>query len=169
MKKERTMTRISACLLICGLIVFWGFQAFGEEWNAEQKEVIKAVEARWEAFKKNDLKTYMAAFHKDGLRWSPMKLLLDDKISAEYEYSASFDGHQSVSYKIEILNVQIVGNVAIVYSLYEWKNKDTPGYSGREMLVMVKQDNKWKIMGLTDARCGEVQTITADYKCRRTK
>lgn len=46
MKTRRTdlMTSVAIFLLLCGLIVFWSFQVFGEEWTAEQKEVWKAVE-----------------------------------------------------------------------------------------------------------------------------
>jgi len=31
------VTRIAISFFLCGVIVFWGFQVFGEEWTTEQK------------------------------------------------------------------------------------------------------------------------------------
>jgi len=53
--------RTSIYLLLCGLIVFWSFQVFGEEWTEEQKEIWKVVVADYESFKQGDLEGLKAA------------------------------------------------------------------------------------------------------------
>ena len=57
MKTIRTnlLVRGAIFLLLCIVIVFWGFQAIGEEWTAEQKEVWTSVQANWETIKKGDV------------------------------------------------------------------------------------------------------------------
>ncbi|MFC1886774.1 nuclear transport factor 2 family protein [Thermodesulfobacteriota bacterium] len=153
MKRNRTMTRISACLLICGLIVIWGSSVFGEEWNEEQKEIIKAIEARSEILKKGDLEATMAGLHKDSLIWWTQDAYPFEKDLAKFRYGGWFRSNKPKSYKTEVLNIQIFGNVAIVYSRYEWEGT-TPGVrSGRGMSVRVKQGNEWKLMGTMSAGC----------------
>ena len=48
------LARTSFTIIICGMIVLWGISAFGQEWTTEQKEVLKAMEADIEFFKKGD-------------------------------------------------------------------------------------------------------------------
>jgi len=40
-KGTSLVVRGSISLLLCGVVVFYGFQAFGEEWSAAQKDVWK--------------------------------------------------------------------------------------------------------------------------------
>jgi hypothetical protein len=76
--KTQTRTNRSTVfisLFICGIIVFWGFRAFGQEWTAEQKEVWQAVEADYESFKKGNLEKLLASRHDDSVFWWDSKVL----------------------------------------------------------------------------------------------
>lgn len=155
MERERTISlkMVSVCLLICGLIAFLVSPVFGEEWNAEQKEVIKAVEARLESIKKGDLEGVMAFLHDDCLEWHPGNLFLRDKNSLKGYYKYWIDANRPVASKAERLAVQIIGNVAVVYSRYEVEGTLGRVSRGRSVIVMVKQGNEWKRMGMMNAGC----------------
>jgi len=43
----KTQKKVFISLFLCGVIVFWGFLVFAEDWTEAQKEVWKTVEARW--------------------------------------------------------------------------------------------------------------------------
>ena len=71
MKTIRTnlIVRVAIFLLLCIVIVFWGFQAIGGEWTAEQKEVWASVQANWETIKKGDVEAALAMKHDDMVVW----------------------------------------------------------------------------------------------------
>ena len=77
MKTARAIikTRISVSVLLCGIIVFWGFQVTGEEFTAEQQEIWKLVIADWELLKQGDMKGLMAMRHDNALIWWPDNLV----------------------------------------------------------------------------------------------
>ena len=66
---EGSVKRVSISILICGIIVFWGFQVFGEEWTPEQKELWGVIEATWENSKQINLVELMAPYHEDAIVW----------------------------------------------------------------------------------------------------
>ena len=82
MKTQGTnlLARVSVSLLICGLIVFSGFQVFGQQWTAEQKEIWKLVETEWELIKKGDVARIMRLLHDNSFIW-----WLDNKTPLEKE------------------------------------------------------------------------------------
>ena len=38
-KRATLVARVSISLILCGILVIWGFQASAEEWTAAQKEI----------------------------------------------------------------------------------------------------------------------------------
>ena len=80
--------RISIYLLFCGLIVFWSFQVFGEEWTEEQKEIWKAVEADIELLKQGDLEGLKAERHDDVVIWFNKEDYPFDKEEAMVKYKS---------------------------------------------------------------------------------
>ena len=147
------LSRVSVSLLICGLIVFWGFQAIGEEWTAEQKEVWKIVETTWEYFKQGDVEAILALDNTEGsLTWWPSRAIPFGGNFIRLWYEDWFDLDKPVSYELEPLNIHIVGDVANVFYLYKWEGTVFPK-SGRQMITYIKQDNKWKLMGVMGCSC----------------
>ena len=52
-----------------GFFFFGGVQAFGQEWSAEQQEVLKMEVTYWDLLKEGNLKGYMELWHKDVIAW----------------------------------------------------------------------------------------------------
>ena len=154
MKTQGTslLARVSVSLLICGLIVFWGFQASGEEWTAEQKEVWEVVETEWEYCKQGDVEAVLTGRHDDSLTWWSRRAIPLGKSAIRLSYQDWFDLDKPVSYELKPLNIHIFGDVANVFYLYKWQGKVLPK-SGRNMATYVKQNNKWKLMGTMGCSC----------------
>ena len=153
--KTQTRTNRSTVfisLFICGIIVFWGFRAFGQEWTAEQKEVWQAVETDYESFKKGNLEKLLASRHDDFILWWDIKVLPFDKKQAQLEYKMWFDYDIPVNWVLEPLTVKVSGNLAIVAFIYEYSGNISSG-RGRIMATWVKQDNKWLLLSSFSASC----------------
>jgi type II secretory pathway component PulC len=96
-------TKITISILLCAMLVFWGFQAIGEEWTAEQKEVWKAMETYTGLFKKGDLEIIMASRHDDAIvRWSDRPIAFDKEL-ALFNYRGWFNYDLPVNWELEPL------------------------------------------------------------------
>ncbi len=134
-------------------IVASGFQAFGEEWTAEQKEVWKAVETDGELFKKGDLEGLLSLRHDDVLIWWSDKKIPLDKESIRIGYQSFINYDKPVNWEINPLAIKIIDNTAIVFYSYKYSGNILSG-SSRAMETWIKQDNKWLKLGGLDASCG---------------
>ena len=156
MKTKRTysMARVSVSIILCGMIVFWGFQVFGQDWTAEQKEVWVSVQGFWENIKKGDVEAALAGQHDKMLAWSSMN---PDPLKKELigsDYNRWVSRFKPTFVKLEPLAINIVKNVANVFYLYKWEsaNKEVSA-RGRTLITLVKQDNKWLAIGSLSSSC----------------
>jgi hypothetical protein len=154
MKTIRTnlIVRVAIFLLLCIVIVFWSFQAIGEEWTAEQKEVWASVQANWETIKKGDVEAALAMKHDDMVAWygeNPEPLR---KELMKQSYLNWFNSDKLVSYKLRLLTINIFNNVANVFYLYKYEGEKFSNI-GRAFETWVKQDNKWLAIGSFDSSC----------------
>ena len=147
--------RILIPIILCGIILFWSFQASGEEWTDAQKDVWKSVVAFWENSKKGDLEAVMAGFHDDYAEWWSGKIIPLGKELMEAHYREWLSGlSKPVSYELEPLSIHIFGDVANVFYLYKWHKDVVPGFHhGRAMNTYLMQENKWMLIGGMDALC----------------
>jgi len=144
-------TRILICIILCGILAFWNFQAFGEEWTEAQKEVWKSVQANWETLKNGDIEAALAAYHDDLVAWWVSKPEPFRKVHLKQIYRNWFDYDKLVSYELKPLAITVFNNIANVFYIYKW-NGNILSDKGRRLEVWVKQDNKWlEIGGLTSS------------------
>jgi hypothetical protein len=68
-QKKAFMARGFISLFLCGIIVLWGSQIFGQDWTAEQKEIWEVVKADYEKFKQGDLEGLSPSRHEDVIIW----------------------------------------------------------------------------------------------------
>ena len=153
-KKTYSMARVSVSIILCGMIVFWGFQVFGKDWTAEQKEVWVSVQGFWETIKKGDVEATLAGQHDNMLDWfstNPDPLQKEILRSA---YNNLVDRLKPTFVKLEPLSINIFKNVANVFYIYKWEsaNKEISD-KGRALVTLVKQDNKWLAIGSLRASC----------------
>ena len=73
------MKSIIVSILVCAFIVAPSFQAFGEEWTAEEKDVWNVVAADTESYKAGDVDKIMEKRHDDILDWWSNKKIPFDK------------------------------------------------------------------------------------------
>jgi hypothetical protein len=114
-QKRIHLATVFISLFLCGSLVFYGFQAIGEEWTAEQKEVWKVVEADIEFFKQGDLEGLSASRHDDAVLWWSNSASPFDKRWSMMYYKDWFDNDRPVNFESEPLAIKIIGNVAIVF------------------------------------------------------
>ena len=128
-QKGYFMARASVSIILCGLIIFCGLQAFGQDWTAEQKEVWDVVKADREKFKQGDLEGVLASRHDDVVIWWGQKPIPYDKELLEFNYKAWFDYDKPVKWELEPLTIKIVGKVASVFYTYKYSGKILSGSS----------------------------------------
>jgi ketosteroid isomerase-like protein len=141
--------RISIYLLLCVIVVFWGFQVFGEEWSAAQKEVWKMQQTLWELWKKGDMEERLKLYQENSVLWTFYGSFPSgkDMLNRKFIIILSFD--------LKPLEIKIFDNVAIVQYRCDWA---TPGdnYSTRFTDIWMNQDGKWKIIGSMSADCSKL-------------
>ena len=149
-----TQKRIFISLFLCGIVVFWGSQAMGEDWTTEQKEVWVSVQEFWETIKKGDVEASLAGQHDKMLDWwstnpDPLK-----KELLRLGYNNLVNRFKPTLVKLEPLAINIVKNVANVFYLFKWEsaNKEVND-RGRALISLVKQDNKWLAIGSLRTSC----------------
>jgi hypothetical protein len=97
----------------------------------------------------------MAGFHDDYVEWWSGKIipLVKDLMTAHYkEWLSGLS--KPVSYELKPFSINIIGDVANVFYVYEWNKEVGPGFHhGRAMETYLIQDNKWMMTGAMDALC----------------
>jgi len=154
-KRAYSMARVSVPIILCGMIVFWGFQVFGQDWTAEQKEVWKVVEADYEFFKKGDLEGVMAMRHDDVVIWWGNKPVPYDRKLLRLNYESWFTYDIPAKWELEPLAIKVIGNVASVFYKYKFSGNLLSG-SGRNLETWIKQDNKWLMINNNGAHCDKL-------------
>jgi hypothetical protein len=154
-QKKAFMARGFISLFLCGIIVLWGSQIFGQDWTAEQKEIWEVVKADYEKFKQGDLEGLSPSRHEDIIIWWGSESVPFDKKAALFKYKGWFDYDKPVKWELEPLAIKIVGNVASVFYLYKFSGSKTSG-SGRDMETWIKQDNKWIMINTFGASCDKL-------------
>ena len=152
-QRKSLVNRFTISILICGLIVFWGSQIFGEEWTTEQKEVWKVIENAWESLKKGDVKGHLADYHDDAVQWGIRSSypIADLKV-LEKRYKWWEENGKDLTINNEPHTILIKDNVAVVFYSSNWKVREISA-RGRVCDTLIKQDNKWKILGVSIASC----------------
>jgi len=156
MKKKGTnlFAKVFTSLFFSGVFLFWVVQVSAEEWNIEQKEVWKSVEAGWELFVKGDIDAIAAIAAEGYLEWWPNDPSPFGNDYMKAKYKRWFDGNKPVSYELKPVALNIIGDVANVFYFYKWNGDKMPAtISGRQYSTWIKQDNKWKFMGSMGCSC----------------
>jgi len=148
MQTTRSMlkTKISISILLCGILVFWSSQVSGQTWTDAQKEVWITIEGFWEKLILGDVEAIMAANHEDNLEWWTNKKRPYGKNDLRANYQSWFAYDKPLSYELEPLNINIVGDVAVVFYMHKWNGNIWSAWN-RQISTLIKQNNKWKHIG----------------------
>ncbi|MGD2072758.1 MAG: nuclear transport factor 2 family protein [Candidatus Thorarchaeota archaeon] len=144
--KRKTINQMAITLFVFTVFVsvlwFQASLAYGQEWTAVQKEILKAMETEWEFFKQGNLEKVMAMRHNNFINWPNDRPNPLWREAMEQSYKNWLDYDKPVAYKLRPLEIQIIGNVANVFYEYKWNGKMYSGHS-RSMDTWIKQNNKW--------------------------
>ena len=156
-QKMAFMARAFISLFLCVFIVFWGFQVLAQDWTPEQKEVWVWVQGYWENIKKGDVEAALAGQHDKMLAWSSMNPDPLKKELIRLELNNWVGRSKPTFVKLKPLAINIVKNVANVFYLFKWEsaNKEVSG-RGRELITLVKQNNKWLAIGSLGSSCDKL-------------
>ena len=148
------LVRAFVSVLICGMILLWGFSVFGQEWTSEQKEVWKAVEANWENARKGDVEAVLAGKRDDAVLWWSSRPEPMTKEFMIYAFRNWFDYEKPSTAKIKPLFISIFGNFANVYYIFKYDGEKLKD-QGRILETLVKEGDKWLQIGSLSASCGK--------------
>ena len=149
------MKSIIVSIVLSVFIVATGFNAFGEDWTAEQKEVWSVVEQYFNNLVNGDVASTMALIHDNSLELFSGKAipLKKDQIKNEYY------GFVNIKPTIEVKPISIAvidQKVANAFYYFKWKGEDgIYSAKGRSMQTFIKQGDKWISTGSISSKCSE--------------
>jgi hypothetical protein len=150
------MKSIIFFVFVCAFILASGFNAFGEEWTAGQKEVWNAIEKHWEFIKNGNIAATMEIFHDETLVLYGDNPSTLNRSQIESHNKWLIENYVPTYIKLKPIAVNIVNNVANVFFVYKWESKNKEySQSGRRMTTMVKENNKWLSIGSLSASCDQ--------------
>ena len=156
------LAKASVLVFLCGIIVFWGLQAFGQEWTAEQKEVWGKIQARWEAIKSGDVEAALALLHNDFTVWMANYTLTSDKKYIKRFWNKWVSYTKPKTYVLKPIDIQIINNVANVFYAYKWK-AEVRGGEGRNLEAFIKQDDTWVQISSYGCMCDKSPMCNFDW------
>ncbi len=151
MKPQKRIYRstVSISLFIFGIIVFWGFQAFGAEWSEAQKEIWNLEKKYWESIKNADVETHKNLLHDNLVSMRSSSSEPDNK-AVEMGHNFKVVAYTLKSYEIEPLAIQLFNNVAIACFYYKFTGTNRSD-RGRVTHTWMKQNDTWYLIGLMEA------------------
>jgi hypothetical protein len=152
-------TKLMVALFGISFLLFGGVQAFGQEWSAEQTEVLQMEVAYWGLLKGGNLKGYMELWHNDVIAWPHWALKPVSKDGLE---KGTIPWYQRVrSYDLTPQAINIFGNFAVIYYRYNVTISENT-LSGRIGHFWMKQDGKWQIIGGYSGGGTTAEAVAAD-------
>jgi len=125
---------------------------FGEEWSAEQRDVLASLNKYFSAIRQGNQKEIVDFWHPKFVGWDYAQAL-----PANYDAHLKVIGAIGKSFrfkKLEFnpLEIQVESNIAIIHGKYDAIIQDSAGKetptSGPETITLVKTDGKWAMIGL---------------------
>jgi ketosteroid isomerase-like protein len=133
------------------VILILSVPLFAQEWSSAQKEVWRNVETYWDLWAKRDVDGFLSYFHDDYSGWFYGASLPSTKSSSRKWISDNFKAWEILVYEVNPAAIKIHGDVAIVHYFYSAMRKNTEGkrigQSGRWTDILVKQGDKWILIG----------------------
>ena len=148
--KKNYIMKFFTSLFLCGIILFWSFQAIGEEWTDEQKELWDLEEKYWQCIKNFDIESYKNLLHENTLPWPSGMYSPANKEQTVLFIQKWLSYDKLKSYQIKPEAVQLFNDVAIVCYSYIWKGGMLSD-SGRITHTWIKQNSTWYLIGLMEA------------------
>ena len=157
------MKSIIISIVVCIFIVASGFQAFGEDWTSEQKEVWSVVEQYYSNLDNGDVTSTMALIHDNSLDLFSDKSIPLNKDLIQYSYNEWVSIKPSI--KVKPISIAVIDHrVANAFYYFKWESKGG-SYSakGRSMHTFIKQGDKWMSIGSISSKCSKPPPCPSEW------
>ena len=170
------LINIFLLVLIFSLTLFAQSTDLPKDWSSAQKDVWKAVNARWQAWTDDDLEKYLAFHHQDWHRFALPTDDLEDKNGLQEFWKRAKQSEKTLSFTLDPVEVKIYGKgqfAAVHYTVDEKIKtlKERITADGRKIPVgnekvipirfsdfLVLEDGRWLyIGGYRDGSCSLFQ------------
>jgi hypothetical protein len=147
------MKSIIISTLVGFFILTLSFQASGEEWTTEQKEVWEAIKEYHKYIENGDVDSAMALIHENALDLNydnPLPLKKNQILSWNLFWS-----RMKPTIEIKPISIAIINDkLATAFYHFKWKSRDEI-YSnkGRFGQTFIKQNGKWISIGSNSCSC----------------
>ncbi|MCX8532930.1 nuclear transport factor 2 family protein [Chryseobacterium luquanense] len=133
------------------LILFLNCLCFGQ--NLEENQVKETINNLFTGMKNADAKMLNSAFSENAILQTISK---DGTVKTDdlknFLTSVSNSSKNDLDERINFVSIQIDGNLASVFTPYEFYFKGKFSHCGANSFQLVKQNNLWKIQYLIDTR-----------------
>ena len=144
----KTLTK-SILIILC-INLFSSTQLFGQEWSAEQKEVLSVVEAQWKAGMEKDTTWPDNFLHENFLGWSNDSPMPRDKTSIQEWDRYDSENSTTLIFELYPVGIAMQGNTAVVHYFYsqvtETKKKGRKTVNGHFTDILVNENGKWRFL-----------------------
>jgi ketosteroid isomerase-like protein len=125
--------------------------AFAQEWNPEQRDVWKNVEAYWAAETSGNLEEFINYMHPDYSGWYSDSPAPAGRDVARKFLTFEHKHRKTHVYHVHPLAIKVHGNVAIVHYVFttisQWGDGKPSDRSGRWTDILMKQGDRWVLIG----------------------
>ncbi len=145
-------------LLLLAMLIWTGMShtALAQEWSAAQKGVWQNVQDYWKPFAAGDAAGMLSYFHADYQGWDINDPLPGTKADTEKGLNHFLKNNSIVMYTIKPVGINVQSNFAIVHYYYQMRVKNAEGKesgtSGRWTDVLIKQGDRWLLIGDSGGR-----------------
>jgi hypothetical protein len=143
MKYKFVISSLSLSLLVLSIGIAIRCEASEKKWSYAQKEVWKMEQIEWEFWKQGNVKRCMLLYHKNYVGWPSRSAEPVRKSHA----AAHMKGRIIHSYDIEPLEINIIGNIAIVHYCYSCCETNGKTHSGRVTHIWLNENGRWRLIG----------------------
>ena len=148
----KTLTK-SILIVLC-LTLLSSSQLFGQEWSAEQKEVLENMKTRNDIFAQKDIDGGMEYIHDNVISWVSVDSLPKNKTTLRNNISKTFETLKNFTYDIKPVAIKIYGNTAIIcyYASFQFNFLDGTEriQNTRSTEICMKEGDKWVGIGNVD-------------------
>ncbi|ASW72917.1 hypothetical protein IQ37_05415 [Chryseobacterium piperi] len=136
---------------IVGITLLLGVLCFGQ--NSENSEIEKPIRNLFLAMKNADTELLKSTFTKSAMLQTVMKygLVKTDSIP-DFIATVSKAAKGDLDERIEIESIHIDGDMASVFTPYQFYYKGQFSHCGANSFQLVKQNKQWKIQYVIDTR-----------------
>jgi ketosteroid isomerase-like protein len=132
-------------------IAFLSFTpAFGQTWNAQQKEVWSNVETYWGLQTKGDVDGFMTYFATDYMGWDYDSPVPSGKAAVTKYMNNAKNNGKVLFYDLTPVAIMVYGDIAIVDYYYNMQRENMEGKKdwrhGRWTDILQKQGSKWVLI-----------------------